>query len=592
MELGFKTKYIGGTSARKPRVYFTCHPDDFDTCFEKICNDIFVSQDCAIFYKEDMTAMMPEADWEMDMGRSNLFVVPITLKLLEDKNAVVWSEIAYAKEKHIAILPFIMVQKLNRDERTRTEALYSLDENFGNRQFIEPFDIDPTSKPYEEKLKNYLEIALGGKEMISEIRSAFDGYIFLSYRKMDRHLANELIRKIHSYPEFRDVGIWYDEYLPLGEDYEVNIQNTLAEYPLFMLLVTPNLLEMKLNDKGEEVDNFVTAEEYPMACRMHRKIMAVQMTPLSEEENTTLVCKYKDLPERVDYYDEDLFIGRFREFLTQDKKIQKRVENDPEHDFLMGLAYLWGIDIEVDVERGLEILRVAANSGCERAMWKLYNMYLEGDMVPMDYHESIKWAEKLKEYRLKKYGNDDLATLIASNNPANVYGNSGKHQEALKIHEKTYGDFCRIFGEEHPDTLNSLDNLASTYGALGDSRKALELHEKVYDIRKRMLGEEHPDTLSSLNNLASTYGDLGDRQKALKLHEKVYEIRKRTLEEEHPDTLSSLNNLAVTYAEMRDYKTAQLYCVTVYRTCLDKYGSKFPLTQKANEFLKYLRKKR
>jgi hypothetical protein len=31
---------------RKPRVYFTCHPDDFDRYFVKIREDIFVTHDC------------------------------------------------------------------------------------------------------------------------------------------------------------------------------------------------------------------------------------------------------------------------------------------------------------------------------------------------------------------------------------------------------------------------------------------------------------------------------------------------------------------------------------------------------------------
>lgn len=38
----------------KPRVYFTCHPDDFDKSFNKVCKDIFKTHDCAIFYTEDL----------------------------------------------------------------------------------------------------------------------------------------------------------------------------------------------------------------------------------------------------------------------------------------------------------------------------------------------------------------------------------------------------------------------------------------------------------------------------------------------------------------------------------------------------------
>ena len=33
---------------KKPRVYFTCHPDDFGGYFEKVCEDIFKTHDSII----------------------------------------------------------------------------------------------------------------------------------------------------------------------------------------------------------------------------------------------------------------------------------------------------------------------------------------------------------------------------------------------------------------------------------------------------------------------------------------------------------------------------------------------------------------
>ncbi len=43
---------------KKPRVYFTCHPEDFDQYFNKICEDIFQTHDCAIYYTSDMSEMI------------------------------------------------------------------------------------------------------------------------------------------------------------------------------------------------------------------------------------------------------------------------------------------------------------------------------------------------------------------------------------------------------------------------------------------------------------------------------------------------------------------------------------------------------
>ena len=46
----------------KPRVYFTCHPDDFSRHFEKICADIFKTHDCAIYYTQDFSEEIPEEE--------------------------------------------------------------------------------------------------------------------------------------------------------------------------------------------------------------------------------------------------------------------------------------------------------------------------------------------------------------------------------------------------------------------------------------------------------------------------------------------------------------------------------------------------
>ena len=68
--------------SKKSRVWFTCHPADFDRCFEKVCQDLFATHDCAVYYTPDMTEVIAPEMQETDMGRNNLFVVPVTLKLM------------------------------------------------------------------------------------------------------------------------------------------------------------------------------------------------------------------------------------------------------------------------------------------------------------------------------------------------------------------------------------------------------------------------------------------------------------------------------------------------------------------------------
>lgn len=93
----FLIKTKGNASPKgKPRVYFTCHTEDFDKYFNKVCRDIFKTHSCAIYYTEDMTEQIPEEDKATDLGQMNLFVIPVTFKLLTKKNRAIDSDLAYA----------------------------------------------------------------------------------------------------------------------------------------------------------------------------------------------------------------------------------------------------------------------------------------------------------------------------------------------------------------------------------------------------------------------------------------------------------------------------------------------------------------
>ena len=118
-----KTK---GNSAKegKPRVFFTCHPDDFSNYFTKICEDIFLMSDCAIYYTEDQSADLSSENNELDLSRMNLFVIPVTFKLLSKKNRAIDHDLRLAEEKHIPVLPLMM--------ETGIDEYYSAKDKFGD----------------------------------------------------------------------------------------------------------------------------------------------------------------------------------------------------------------------------------------------------------------------------------------------------------------------------------------------------------------------------------------------------------------------------------------------------------------------------
>lgn len=594
----------------KPRVYFTCHPDDFDRYFEKICNDIFKTHDCAIFYTEDMTEEITHENSLIDLERMNLFVMPITFRLLTSPNRAMDNDFRFAEEKHIPVLPIMMEPGI--------ESFYS--KRFGERQFLNPYSGDSTEISYEEKLKKYLESVLISDELAQRIRKAFDAYIFLSYRKKDRKYANDLMRLIHSNPECRDIAIWFDEFLTPGESFKENIDKMLDRSELFALLVTPNLLE-----KPNGIPNFVMAEEYPRAYEKGKSILPAEM---ERTDKTALRSFYEELPECVDARNDAEFRERLLDSIKQVAISSNN--NDPEHNYLIGLAYLDGIDVEQNIERAVELITRAAEAELPEAMKKLSEMYHDGEGVAINYQEVLKWEQRLCDYyettrgkehpltlswlnelavtysylgdtlkcmslnekiyplRCKVFGETHSDSITSLNNLAAAYNNFGSYKRAQERAEKAYNMSCLLFGEEHPTTLTSLSILATAYGGIGNIDKKLEIDERVYNLRCKIIGDIHPDTLAALNNLAVAYGQCGNRRKEIELLRRAYTLCREVQGSEHPQTLIPLYNLAFAYEELGNYKIAFNHYKDVYTGSLKILGEEHPDTRLALEKLTHI----
>ena len=546
---------------KKPRVYFTCHPDDFEKYFEKVCADIFKTHDCAVFYTEDMNAVIADDEKETDLGRNNLFVIPVTFKLLATPNRAMDEDVPYALKQHIPVLPIMMEPGI--------DGFYSKKDKFGELQYLNPYSADPTEISYEEKLKKYLASVLISDELARRVRAAFDAYIFLSYRKKDRKHANELMRLIHSDPECRDIAIWFDEFLTPGESFKENIETILKDSKLFALLVTPNLLE---EPDGEP--NYVMGTEYPEARKSGITIFPTEMEQTDREK---LVEKFEGIPTCLNPEDKAFHTL----FLEAVSRIATEANNAPEHNFLVGLAYLEGVDVEVNREFAMEFITKAAEAGLVEAMCKLNEMYCNGIATKVDYGKAAKWSTEIYDYTSKTLGQEHIQTILSLKNLVFIYGELGDYKKSLELAEKTYNLRCKVLGEEHQETLISLADLASAYGKCGDRQKELDLAKKAYDLQCKVLGEEHPYTLLSLDNLAVAYGESGDHSKALKMSKRVYSQYCKVLGEAHPDTLMSLSNLAYAYYDFGNQKKTLELRRKAYELFSKHFGETHPNTQTA-----------
>ncbi len=498
----------------RPKVYFCCHPEDFDRCFDMLTKDIMSKQKCTIWYAEDLSEPRDEEYLE-DLRQMQLFVMPVTTKLLYTENIALSVEFAFAIENHIPVLPIILDISLAEE----------FNEKCGDLQFLDKYSSDVTAISYDEKLRKFLEAVLIGDETAQRIRDAFDAYIFLSYRKKDRRQAQELMRLIHKNDFCRDIAIWYDEFLSIGEDFNENIAEALSRSQLFALAVTPNLI-------NEE--NYVQSTEYPMAVKSNKLIIPAEVVPTDRK---ALREKFMGIPEIVDAHDEYALFHMLRYAL--DSTAIRRNDNSPEHNFFIGLAYLSGIDVEVDNDRALELITSSAEAGLAEAAGKLVEMYRNGIGVKRDYHTAIKWQEKKIEILKNEYKenpNEDLLHMhsVEIINCGDFYNEIKKLSEALQCYTEV---MFMVMAHEYPDIdkilyrdlITSYERIGYVYVQQQKLKASIKYYEKAMRLCEKLAFESNTD--EAYHDLSISYYKMGvslrkqgDLQGSLVYHKKAFEI--------------------------------------------------------------------
>lgn len=371
-------EYIKG----KNKIFLAAHPAESTQYLASLWEEVKrVDSNCVFWYDSQ-----PELSWDADLTQSltqagvQMFLFPVTSKLLNTENNAVSVLLPYALENHIPIVPILMEPGLT--------IRYS--EVFGNMQYLDKVTVDPTAISYERKFRRFLQDILISRETAKKIQAAFVAYIFLSYRKKDRALAARLMKLIHEIPQMRDVAIWYDEFLVPGEDFNDTIAAALNKSALFAMAVTPNLVE-----EG----NYVLSTEYPEAVKAEKPILAAQVADTDSqlyrrklaEAALQAAGRAEDVPHAIDAYDADALKTALFGSL---KHIALARNNDPMRTFLIGLAYLNGIDMEVDHGKAVELITGAAEQECVDAMEELHLMYVRGIGVARDLETGIRWVER------------------------------------------------------------------------------------------------------------------------------------------------------------------------------------------------------
>lgn len=529
MIIKYKTRNMSAPKG-KPKVFFSCHPDDFNDAFPLISEDILDVSNCAIWYdsslaglQEFLTGTVPEGTdvtLEDALQEMQLIVLAVTSKFLHSNNDTKDRVLPFALQNHIPVLPVMLENGLKSDFNNTCAKI----------QVVERYVTDPTASSYEDVLKTFLYSVLVSEELAEKVRAAFDAYIFLSYRKKDRRYAHRLMRLIHENEQFRDIAIWYDEYLVPGESFNKAIEEAFKKSSLFAMAVTPHL---------EEKGNYVMRVEYPMA-RDRKKteddfgIVPVEMYEQNNKEGegtdwridfSNLKGKEFQYDEIPDLKDEHRPVEMNRSFIDALEKIAKK-ENDgsAQHRFLIGLAYLNGIDVEINPKRAVELFSGAAEDPepCMDATAKMADMYLNGEGVKRDQEQAVIWQQKLaSQYRTAYEANHDpdehkgygTAYFKALRKLSEMHRDAGRIEDAMAVAEQALEFSDKLEGEvgvreQERDKALMLNQLGELYCELWDFDSAEDLYEKACRIYERQASEI--GTHRARRDLSISYERLGD----------------------------------------------------------------------------------
>ena len=260
--------------------------------------------------------------------------------------------------------------------------------------------------------------------------------------------------------------------------------------------------------------------------------------------------------------------GVFRAALLE--KIQNMAveanNDDPGHNFLIGLAYLDGIDVEVDAERALELIKGAAEAGVSEAMKQLVTMYETGKGVERDYYEGVRWREKHVGYLRKAYEAEQTGNRAAR--LISGLWDLGDAQYALGVLNAAEAAYTEMYtlSEQYAGSGENIyrrylsvscNKLGDTAREQGDLRGAQRYYEKGLAIREELAEktgtiESKRDLSISCNRLGDTAREQGDLRGAQRYYEKGLAIAEELAEktgmlQAHRDLAIILFNMGAFY---------------------------------------------
>lgn len=198
------------------------------------------------------------------------------------------------------------------------------------------------------------------------------------------------------------------------------------------------------------------------------------------------------------------------------------------------------------------------------------------------FDESQKHDEAIKMHReaigiyVSKLGDDHSTTLEEKLRLASVLENAKQYDEAITLYYQVTVMRRAIRGEKDPSTADSLSRVATALKKKGDYHPAIKELKRALKIYRESLGDAHEKVSVTVDEIASLYVTLGDFEKASAILEEVVKLKAATKGMKSKPVAATLITLATTYECSEDFNKSMKSLKKAYKiyTDMDGYSSK------------------
>ena len=229
----------------KRRIFISAHPADRYGLIERVAEAIERAEGCEAVYHpapSDKGPFLPEG---VD-----------TLVVLASIKYFAWANSGYTSELQAAISAGIPVIPIALEDRQNLTDLLNM--RCGKVQFI-------------NAARDGVDLALDAltARLSAAVRVVDESLpsVFISYRRADREAMLRLVETVKASPYADKINLWYDMVIEPGENYSLSILSEIRKCRLFILLVTPRILEPS---------NYVYRVEYKLARKLGKRMLSVE----------------------------------------------------------------------------------------------------------------------------------------------------------------------------------------------------------------------------------------------------------------------------------------------------------------------------